>query len=277
MHDQTPDRDLQTIQLRQRGPVLQVILARPEVLNAIDGRMLAELHEMLAEAADNPAVRVIRIDGAGERAFSAGIDVAWVKDMHGVQARGAGRALHRTFLALRTTEKPVVCVIDGLCLGAGLELAVSCDFMVASARSRFGLPNIHRGIPAIVEAAILPLCIGLQGAREMAYLGEFWDASKAMQRGLLHTVVPADALDAHAGELCAQLAAKSQAALGTQKEIIHKWMTTDLESAIDFSINTVMLNFMTRDQKEAMGAFLDKRRGGAERARLDQGEASKHG
>ncbi len=251
--------DLQTIRRHREGPVLRLTLDRPKVLNAINGIMLLEIRDALAAAAVDRDVRVILIDAAGDRAFSAGIDVAYVKDMHGVEAREVGRELHRTFLALRTTEKPIVCSIDGLCLGAGLELAVSCDFMVATDRSSFGLPNIHRGIPAIVEAAILPLCVGIQGAREMAYLGEFWDAAKAERRGLIHAVVAPAELEREVNSLCARLADKSPAALATQKEIIHKWMTTDLEAAIDFSINAVMVNFMTRDQKEAMAAFLEKR------------------
>ncbi len=249
----------ETLDVRRDKRVLRIRLNRPEVLNAIDGRMLAELRRALSVAGADPEVGAVAIDAAGDRAFCAGIDVAYVKDLKGFDIREVGRELHRTFLMLRTVEKPVVCIIDGLCLGAGLELAVSCDFMIASDRSRFGLPNIHRGIPAIVEAAILPAVIGLQGARELAYLGEFWSAEKAERRGLLHSVVPREALPAAAGRLCESLAAKSPAALATQKEIIHKWMTTDLESAIDFSINTVMLNFMTRDQQEGMSAFLEKR------------------
>jgi len=253
------ERSYETIECRADGPILHVTLNRPEVLNAIDGRMLLEIREVLASASTDKNVRVILIDAAGGKAFSAGIDVAYVKDMRGVEAREVGRELHRTFLALRTTEKPIVCAIDGLCLGAGLELAVSCDFMLATERSSFGLPNIHRGIPAIVEAAILPLCIGIQGAREMAYLGEFWDAAKAERRGLVNAVMPSEEHAAEVMRWCTRLAEKSPTALATQKEIIHKWMTTDLESAIDFSINTVMLNFMSRDQKEAMTAFLEKR------------------
>ena len=252
-------QQFETISCRLDGPTLRVTLDRAEVLNAINGAMLRELRAMLTTAASDTGVRVICIDAAGDRAFSAGIDVAYVGKMDGAQAREVGRELHRTFLALRTTEKPIVCAVDGLCLGAGLELAVSCDFMVATVASRFGLPNIHRGIPAIVEAAILPLCIGIQGAREMAYLGEFWSAEKAERRGLIHAVVSPEQFDEHVGDLCRKLADKSPLGLATQKEIIHKWMTTDLETAIDFSINTVMLNFMSRDQKEGMAAFLDKR------------------
>ncbi|MBM3557087.1 MAG: enoyl-CoA hydratase/isomerase family protein, partial [Alphaproteobacteria bacterium] len=137
--------------------VYRVTLDRPKVLNALDAGMLQAIRTALAEAAADPAIGVILIDSSCDRAFSAGIDVAYVKDLDGWGTREVGRELHRTFLALRTVEKPVVAAIDGLCLGAGLELAVSCDFMVATDRSRFGLPNIHRGIPAIVEAAILPI------------------------------------------------------------------------------------------------------------------------
>jgi len=255
----------ETISFALEPPVARLTLARPEVLNAIDGRMLAEIREALAAAATDPSARVIVVDAAGERAFSAGIDVAWVKDLEGMAVREVGRELHRTFLALRTTEKPIVAAIDGLCLGAGLELAISCDFMIASDSSRFGLPNIDRGIPAIVEAAILPLAVGIQGARELAYTGEFWDASKAERRGLVHAVVAAPELEGEVDGWCERLAAKGATGLATQKEIVHKWMTTDLESAIDFSINTVVLSFGSRDQQEGMGSFL----AGRERRRAD--------
>ncbi len=153
----------------------------------------------------------------------------------------------------------IVAAMDGLCLGAGLELAISCDFMLASDVSRFGLPNIHRGIPAIVEAALLPLAIGIQGARELAYLGEFWNAATAARRGLIHRVFSVESFSAEVSRWCETLADKSPLALAAQKEIIHKWMTTDLEAAIDFSISAVMPCFSSSAQKEAMQAFLDKR------------------
>jgi enoyl-CoA hydratase/carnithine racemase len=257
MGDATEHR---TIRCEVDPPLLRIRLCRPEVLNAIDGRMLVELRDALDRAARDPAIRVVLVDSACDRAFCAGIDVGWVRGLRGLEVREVGRELHRTFLALRTTEKPIVAAIDGFCLGAGLELAVSCDFMLATGRSRFGLPNIHRGIPAIVEAAILPAAIGLQGAREMAYTGELWDAAKAERRGLLHAVVEPAELAAEAARWCARLARSSSTALALQKEILHKWMTTDLETAIDFSINTVVLSFGEPDQEEAMRSFVEKRR-----------------
>ena len=253
-------KEFETIRCNQDGPILRLTLNRPEVLNAINGRMLAEIREVLTETITDDSVRMLCIDSAGARAFSAGIDVAYVNELRGQarrETRTVSRALHQTFLALRTFEKPIICAIDGYCLGAGLELAVSCDIMLATDRSQFGLPNIHRGIPAIVEAAILPLCIGLQGAREMAYLGEYWSAEKAERRGLLAAVFTPEEFEAEVGQWCAKLAEKSRTGLATQKEIIHKWMTTDLESAIDFSINTVLLS---GDQGEGMSSFVEKRK-----------------
>ncbi len=251
--------EFETIICRREGPVLRITFDRPKVLNAFNQVLLQEVRQALDAGYKDRDVHVFLVDSHCEKAFSAGIDVAYVKDLDGWGTRGVGRELHQTFLALRTVEKPVVCAIDGLCLGAGLEFALSCDFMLASERARFGLPNIHRGIPAIVEAAILPLAVGIQATRELAYLGEFWDAEKALQRGLVQQVTSVETLAEEVDVLCAKLAAKPIQALGTQKEIIHKWMTTDLESAIDFSINTVVLNWLTKDQKEGMGAFLEKR------------------
>ncbi len=251
--------DRTTIRCAKEGRIYRLTLNRPEVLNALSGVMLREIASAVTEAAEDPSITVVVIDSASDRAFSAGIDVAYVKDLVGFEVRDIGRELHRTFLTLRTTEIPIVCSIDGLCLGAGLELAISCDFMIASDRSKFGLPNIDRGIPAIVEAALLPMAVGIQGAREMAYTGEFWNADKAERRGLIQTVVPHDDLTDVVEDLVDRLSRKPPAALATQKEIIHKWMTTDVEAAIDFSINTVVLNWLTRDQEEGMASFIEKR------------------
>ncbi len=248
-----------TILLQRQTQIARVTLNRPDVLNAMNGAMLAEIRAALAEIARDDAVRVVVIDSASPRAFSAGIDVAYVKDLDAWGARGIGQELHLTFGAIRTLEKPVIAQIDGLCLGAGLELAISCDILIASDRSEFGLPNIKRGIPAIVEAAILPQAIGIVNTRELAFTGRNWDAAKAERRGLVNAVVPASEIAAEVQRWADELAAFSPHALAAQKDIIHKWMTTDLEAAIDFSINTVGLNWTTRDQREGMQSFLEKR------------------
>lgn len=252
--------DYKTIKLEKSGARARITLNRPEVLNAINVTLLDELESAFTELGQDHAVRVIVLDSACERAFSAGIDVAYVKDLTPLHARDVGRRLHEVFYLARTLSTPIIAVIDGLCLGAGLELALSSDIMLSSDVSEFGLPNINVGIPAIVEAAILPAAVGIQGARELCYTGWNWDAQKALARGLVNTVVTRDDLPAEVERWADCIASKSPWALGTQKEIIHQWMVTDLEAAIEFSINTVTLNWLTKDQKEGMGAFIEKRK-----------------
>lgn len=248
-----------TILFTPNPPLARITLNRPQVLNAINGMMLNEIRAALDVSASDHSIRVVILDSIIERAFSAGIDVAYVKDLDAWGARRIGQELHATFGAVRTFEKPVIAQIDGLCLGAGLELALSCDLLIASDRAQFGLPNIQRGIPAIVEAAILPQAIGIVNTRELAFTGRNWDAAKAERRGLVNAVVPATELAAEVQRWADEIAAFSPRALAAQKDIVHKWMTTDLEAAIDFSINTVGLSWTTRDQKEGMESFLQKR------------------
>lgn len=236
-----------------------ITLNRPEVLNAIDGQVLDELERALKDCNDNREIRVILLRGAGEKAFCSGIDVAYSKGGSPMDNRDIGKRLHEVFYLCRTLKKVILVQVDGYCLGAGLELALSCDMIIATDRSQFGLPNINVGIPAIVEAAVLPQAIGIMNTKELCYTGWFWDARKALERGLINSVCAPEELDDEVEKWLHRLETRSPMAQMTQKEIIHMWMTTDIEAAIDFSINTVALNYLTEDQKEGMGAFLAKR------------------
>ncbi len=248
-----------TIKYTQKDGIAFITLNRPDVLNALDGRMLEEIKDAMGRFARDETAVVGTFNSACQNAFSSGIDVSFVKDMDPWGARRVGQLLHETFGAIRFTEKPIIASIHGLCLGAGLELALSCDILIASDDAKFGLPNINVGIPAIVEAAILPQAIGIFGAKELCFTGEFWDVKKADKHNLINRIVPRDQLESETLIWAKKLASKSPKALAAQKDIINKWMTADLETAIDFSINTVGLNWTTRDQKEGMGAFLAKR------------------
>lgn len=252
--------DYKTVIFKRNPPFGEITLNRPEVLNAINNVMLEEIIDIVERCEKDREVRVLIINSNCERAFSSGIDVAYVKDLKLWGARDIGKLLHKAFGAIRLLEKPVIAGIDGLCLGAGLELAISCDILVATERSQFGLPNMNVGIPAIVEAAILVQAVGIFGTKELCYTAENWDAKKAYSRGLLNEVVKNGELDKGLKKWAEKLASKSPLALATQKDIINKWMTTDLETAIDYSINTVVLNMITRDKNEGMSAFLEKRK-----------------
>jgi enoyl-CoA hydratase/carnithine racemase len=255
------EKKLKTIIAQKEPPVGRIILNRPEKLNAINMDLLIEIEDTLKEFQNDSEIKIIVIKSAIEKAFSAGTDIDFVSLPESVwKQREIPKQLHKTFLACRTCEKPIICAVDGHCLGAGLELAISCDFIIATNRSRFGLPNIKVGIPAIVEAAILIQAIGVMGARELALTGKSWDAEKAERRGLVNSVVPPEELDKEVQRWVDILSKYSNTVFATQKDIIHKWMTTDLDTAIDYSINTVLINFTTLDTKEGMAAFLEKRK-----------------
>ncbi len=248
------------IQYAKRGRVGTLTLNRPDVLNALSWRMLEEIEEAVREVARDPEVIVLVITGAGERAFCAGIDVAESQSHDWLAARAIGQRIHATDDAVRRLEKPVIARVRGLCLGAGLELAVSCDLIVAAEDARFGFPHMRIGIPSIVEAGILPQAIGIFRTRELCFTADYWDARKAEHVGLVNRAVPVADLDREVDALAAKLCQWSPLAMAIQKDIIHKWMTADLETAIDFSINSVAINFASHDQKEGMAAFLEKRK-----------------
>ena len=253
------DMTLETIVFEKTGARGVVTLNRPDVLNCINDRMLDELEYIFTQCDRDNEVVIIVLKSAGSASFCSGIDVACVKDKTPLASRDIGQRLHQVFHLCRTLSKPILVEVNGLCLGAGLELAVSCDLIIASDKSKFGLPNINVGIPAIVEAAVLPQAIGIMNAKELCYTGWNWNADKALARGLINEVVTEDELEAMTEKWAQRLETRSPMAMMTQKEIIHAWMTTDIEAAIDFSINTVALNWMTDGQKEGMGAFLQKR------------------
>lgn len=245
--------------LQIEGPVATITLNRPQVLNAVTWCLLEEIEDALKKIGKNDDIIVVVITGAG-RAFCAGIDIDEVKDDDMMASRAIGRRIHETNRAVRMLTKPVIAKVRGACLGAGLELAISCDMIISTEDARFGLPHMHIGIPSIVEAAILPQAIGIMRTKELCFTADFWDGRKAEQVGLVNHAVPADQLDTEVTKLATKLAGWSPLAMSVQKEIINKWMDTDLQSAIDFSINSVAISFGSEDQKEGMAAFIEKRR-----------------
>jgi enoyl-CoA hydratase len=250
----------QDILYEKDGRVATITLNRPRAHNAITMLMLEEIEHALGVTEKDDEVIAVVITGAGEKAFCAGIDLDETVGQDGMGARASGKRIHRTDKAVRMLDKPVIAKVRGLCLGAGLELAVSCDLIVGTEDSRYGLPHMRIGIASIVEAAILPQAIGIFRTKELCFTADFWDGKKAESVGLINWAVPAAELDAKVDALAEKLCGWSPVAMAIQKNIINQWMDTDLQSAIDFSINSISIVFNSEDQKEGMAAFLEKRK-----------------
>jgi enoyl-CoA hydratase/carnithine racemase len=151
-------------------------------------------------------------------------------------------------------------MLHGHCLGAGLELAMACDLRTAAAGTRLGLPEIRVGVPSVIHAALLPELIGPGRAAELLLTGEPVTAEQALEWGLVNRVASAQALEPVTRELLGRIGECSPAAVRLQKELIVQWRNTDQRNAIAAGINAFAQAYATGEPREAMQAFLDKRR-----------------
>ncbi|MGE5824138.1 MAG: enoyl-CoA hydratase-related protein, partial [Bacteroidota bacterium] len=222
------------LERRAAGLVARVTIERPAKLNALDG---ATLEGIAAALAGLPAgARAVVLSGAGERAFAGGADVRELAALDARSARAFIGRVHHACAALRACPLPVIARVNGLCLGAGLELAAACDLRIAAAHAQFGMPEVRLGIPSVVEAALLPRLVGAGRARWLVLTGENIDAREALAWGLVERVAAPGALDAQVDAALDALLAAGDAALRAQKRLCKLWEEAPLEDCVRQSI-----------------------------------------
>jgi enoyl-CoA hydratase/carnithine racemase len=253
------------IGVRRAGAAVWVTLDRPP-LNLFEPGIIRALRETFEALAHDPAVRVAVLVGSG-RAFTAGMDVGVMQDLNVVTAKALITSLHEAIAAVHAAPFPVVAGIHGGCLGAGFELALACDLRIAAAGAVFGLPEVRVGVPSVIEAALLPGMIGSARAAELLFLGETIPAARAMEWGLLNAVVAPEGLPAALETMVARILACGPSAIRMQKELVLRWRSTDLASAVTYGINAFALSFTDGEPREGMRAFLEKRAPDFTRAR----------
>jgi len=249
----------QTILLERAGEIATLTINNPGRANILSQVTMQEITQAIDEIVTDDAVRSVIITGAGDRVFVGGADIRELRELTAVSARVFIRKLHTLIEKIRRMEKPVVAAVNGACLGAGLELVVGCDIVIAADVATFGMPEIEIGIPSVVEAALLVNLIGALRTKEFLLTGDRWDAHKAERYGLINYVVPSDELLSRAQTICHRINQHSPTSVALQKDLINRWMTTDLETAIEYGINALGIAYTTGDPQEAMLAFLEKR------------------
>ena len=235
-----------------------IALNRPEVLNAMNLEMWEELHEAVLKVKAENEAKMLVLRGAGDRSFSVGMDLKTTYDTFSTAVEEVGLAIHGCCRDLMQIPQVVVCEVHGYCFGAALELMMACDYVIATEDSVFSLPEMNVGLPCMVEAALLVSTVGLLKAKEMCYFAWKYDAGKAERMGLVNEVVRADEREKRMSEIIQELNAKDATALAVQKNIIYKWLTTDLEAAMQYSILAMKLCQGSPAQKAAMKAFLGR-------------------
>ena len=168
--------------------------------------------------------------------------------------------VNRTCDCLRRLPVPVIARIDGHALGAGLEVAVSCDLRVATTRAKFGMPEVKVGLPSVVEAALIPGLIGWGRARELLLTGETIDAETALRWGLIEHVVNPEDLDSEVDRITGALLAAGPLAVRSQKRLMQEWEKLPTDRAIEAGIDALVRAFDTDEPKRLMSAFLSRKR-----------------
>ncbi len=242
--------------------VCSITLNRPEVFNAVNEQMKLELNEAMKAAEKDPAVRCVMIRGAGEKAFCSGQDLKEHSGREGT--RSLKESLETRYNPLirkmRTMEKPVIGMINGVAAGAGMSIALACDMRIMADTARLIEVFIRIGlVPDSGSHWFLPRLVGMAKAFEYAALGQDISAVEAERAGLVNKVVPASELETTTMELARQLAKAPTRAIGLIKRTLNKAMTTDLDSILDYEAIIQDVASQTQDHKEGVAAFLEKR------------------
>ena len=247
------------------APVRTVTVNRPDVLNALDARTLSELDALFAEIEAAPnvgsdAVRCVILTGAGDKAFVAGADIAAMSGLGPEEARRFSDQGRRLGERLAGLSVPVIAAVNGFALGGGLELALLCDFIIASRNAKLGQPEVNVGVlPGFGGTQRLVRRIGVGRARQLLYTGELIGAEEAARLGLVNEVTePADLLT-RARELGARIATRAPLAVAAVKRAVRAGEDLPLDRGILFEQGEFAGLFGTADQKEGMRAFLEKR------------------
>lgn len=241
--------------LTREGNVATVTLNRPQRKNALSNDAWVGLHEALRSAQDDTAVRAIVITGAGGD-FCAGADLSGDRDDHPLDRM---RWINGIATMLYDTAKPVVAKVRGVSVGAGWNLALGCDFVVASEDARFSQIFAKRGLsPDFGGSWLLPRLIGMQQAKRLALLGDFVDAAEARALGLVTWVKSDEELDGFVDDLTEQLVAAPPVALAQAKELLHEGVDQSFREALQNEARAQAINFATEDTMAAFEAFRNK-------------------
>jgi len=251
---------LQRISAQIDQGIATITFRNPTKLNAWDGLMLGELTATIEEISRRDDVRLVIFTGEG-RAFSVGADLNWfTPDPLTHQFRNQARYAHRFFDALEDLEKPVLAAINGVCVGGGLELALSCDLRVAVEQARFGFPEVNAGIiPGSGGCSRLARLLGVGKAKELILTGELISATEAEHIGLINAAVPDDQLMAKTREYAGKILKRGPLAVGMAKQIINTALNVDAATgrALERLGQSILLN--TADAQEGFKAFREKR------------------
>lgn len=251
---------MSSVLYRQQGFIGYITMNRPEALNALNSQTLSDLDRVL-EGIDLDTVRCVIITGAGEKAFVAGADVKEMSGFTPEEGLAFSRGGNRVFRRLESLPIPTVAAVNGFALGGGCELAMACDIRVAAENASFGQPEAGLGItPGFGGTQRMSRLIGMERAKELIYTCRRIKAAEALAFGLVSYVVPNESLMEKAEEIASKIAANVPYAVRACKKAMDQGAQTDIDRALEIEAQAFSGCFTTEDRREAMTAFVEKRK-----------------
>lgn len=250
----------ETLNFEVKGSVGYLTINRPSAMNALNSQVLREM-TAFADEHQKSALRCIIISGAGDKAFVAGADIKEMESMSEAEAARFAQNGQAAFNAIESISCPVIAAVNGFALGGGMELALSCDIILASEKAKFGLPEVSLGLlPAFGGTQRLARSAGLFKAREMIFTGNFYSAQDLKDVGIVAKVCAPDALLSEAETMAATIATRSPIGIAAAKNAINKGFDRLLSEGLDVEVQSFAKLFNTADQKEGTSAFVEKRK-----------------
>ena len=252
--------NFENILYEEKGTTAIITINRPKALNALNLQTLEELRSCLTELGNNDSIAVLILTGGGEKSFVAGADISFMQNIDVLAARRFAKVGHEAGKLLEDLPQPVIAAVNGFALGGGCELAIACDIRYASENAKFGQPEVNLGvIPGFGGTQRLPRLIGKGLANELLFSGEIIDAQEALRIGLVNKVFAPDVLMEKCLVLAETIASRGPLAVRLCKEVVNHGMEMDLARSCSYERDLFSLCFASKEQKEGMSAFLEKR------------------
>ena len=249
----------QTIRYENEGNIGIATINRPEALNALNSTVISELEQLIGEVEKDKDLGAFILTGEG-RSFVAGADIGEQKPLDLTQGRKWGQRGSALMRRIEKLEIPTIAAVNGFALGGGCEIAMACDIILASEKAKFGQPEVGLGItPGFSGTQRLPRRVGIAKAKELIFSGKMIKADEAKEIGLVNAVYAPEALMDAAKEMAKSFTKNAPIAVKYSKACIDRGMQMDIDDGIALENELFAMCFATEDQKEGMGAFLEKR------------------
>jgi len=251
----------ETIIFEIKDNIALITFNRPTAMNALNNALLSELSDAIDKISNDEDIRALVLTGAGDKSFVAGADITEINTFSPLQARNFSETGHNIIGKLQKLAIPVIAAVNGFALGGGSEIALACDFIYASDKAKFGLPEINLGIiPGFGGTQRLSRLIGKNLAKEFIFTGKMISAKEALEIGFINKVLPHESLMDEVYKTARVIASKGRVSLLAAKQVIENGFNVDLVTGCKMEIEAFSLCFTSEDAKEGTSAFLEKRK-----------------